>query len=335
MKQILFVELLGGIGDVLIALSAIQALGRSHPQAKLTVLTFAPGGELLETDPLIHRVVFADKGQARAAIEQLLSQQRFDLIVSDTNYDSIDRVLQASGAAHTVTNLWRSPPPNQLVSDRFLQILLTENLITSDAIHSPTIHLLEREQQEAHEKLSEPARPLIALYSDAGMQVKRWATENFIALGQRLQKRFGGTIVIPIGANPEQASEIADAIGHHTLTWQQGTLREFAALMSHMNLVIAPDTGPARIAAARNVPTITLFGPSWHERYGQPQPHQNLQGYPECVERVIQNFTEQRCWYGGVCPFDQWHTCLEAISVDRVMTAAIAVLKAQSHSVLK
>ena len=57
MREILFVELLGGLGDVLIALPAIQALARSHPEAGLTVLTFPPGGELLEQDPLIHWVV--------------------------------------------------------------------------------------------------------------------------------------------------------------------------------------------------------------------------------------------------------------------------------------
>ncbi len=41
-REILFVELLGGLGDVLISLGAIQALARSHPDARLTVLTSRP-----------------------------------------------------------------------------------------------------------------------------------------------------------------------------------------------------------------------------------------------------------------------------------------------------
>ncbi|MDQ3284614.1 MAG: hypothetical protein M3P92_02700, partial [Actinomycetota bacterium] len=56
-RKTLFVELLGGLGDALISLQAIQALARSYPEARLTVLTFEPGGELLENDPLIHEVV--------------------------------------------------------------------------------------------------------------------------------------------------------------------------------------------------------------------------------------------------------------------------------------
>lgn len=50
-REILFVELLGSIGDVLIALRAIHALARSHPAAEITVLTLPPGGELLQSDP--------------------------------------------------------------------------------------------------------------------------------------------------------------------------------------------------------------------------------------------------------------------------------------------
>src|SRR5436853_3160761 len=95
-REILFVELLGGLGDVLILLAAIQALARSHPEARLTVLTFPPGGELLRGDPLISEVVQAPKPdhdhprRAREAVEELLARGGWDLVVSDTSYDGID-----------------------------------------------------------------------------------------------------------------------------------------------------------------------------------------------------------------------------------------------------
>src|SRR5690242_4520109 len=116
--QILFIELLGGIGDVVIALPAIHALARSHPAAQVTVLTFAPGGELLETDPLIHRVIYARKGEVRQTIDALLEQNRFDLIVSDTNYEGIADCIhqyqaQSTHRPYIVTNLWRSPPDHE------------------------------------------------------------------------------------------------------------------------------------------------------------------------------------------------------------------------------
>lgn len=331
MQNILFVELLGGIGDVLIALSSIQALGRSYPEAKLTVLTFAPGGELLEGDPLIHRIVCVKKDDtnphlARTVVEELLSQEKFDLIVSDTNYDGIEQIIQDSGASRVITNLWRSPPPNERVGDRFIQILLAEELILPDAIAEPQLHLSHTEQHYAEKVVGNIHHPLIILYSDAGMAIKRWSNANFVTLGLELQQRYNATIVVPIGSDPQQAEHIAREIGGATQVLPRGTLRELAAVMASADLVVASDTGSARIAAAVGTPTITLFGPSWHERYGQPPPHVNLQGYPECPERMIHNFTLQQCWYSGVCPFDCWQTCMDAIAPADVLAAAMSIL---------
>jgi ADP-heptose:LPS heptosyltransferase len=330
--QILFVELLGGLGDVLIALPAIAALANSHPQAQLTVLTFAPGNQLLQHHPLIHQVIEVKQGEARQAVDQALKAQSFDLIVSDTNYDGIAEAIQNSGAKWTVTNLWRDPPDHQRVGDRFLNILIEEGVIAANAMRldQPLLHLTAAEHESAHQALGAAYRPLIVLCPDAGMPVKRWSTANFVQLGRALQQRYGATILIPVGADQEQAEQIAQQIGGTAQIWQRGSLRQLAAVMSEADLVIASDTGPARIAAALNVPTVTLFGPSWHGRYGQPFPHINLQGYPECPERNIQNFTEQRCWYSGVCPFDQWDSCMQAIAPAEVLAAVERVWEQKS-----
>lgn len=332
--RILFVELLGGIGDVLIALPAIQALGRSHPKAQLTIFTFAPGSELLQADPLIDRVIEADCHNPAQSLSEFLADNHFDLIVSDTNYDGIDRMIEQSDT-RTVTNLWRSrsvsgelPPPDQFVGDRFLQILFSEGLIESQAILPPRLHLATAEQQQAQQALG-VARPVVCLVPDAGMAIKRWAIANFVTLGKTLQRDYGAAILVPVGGDREQALKITRAIGDSAHLWPRSSLRDLAAVLACTNLVVAADTGVARITAALDVPTITLFGPSWHGRYGQPSPHVNLQGYPGCPERAIANFTEQRCWYSGVCPFDQWQTCLEDISTTDVLAAAAPFLEAK------
>jgi ADP-heptose:LPS heptosyltransferase len=329
MKNILLIELLGGIGDVLIALPAIQALARTFEQSRLTVLTFAPGGSLLETDPLIHHVIYAEKGSADQAVQNVLNNQRFDIIVSDTNYDNIDKIILQSDAETVVTNLWRSPPANQWVSDRFVEILLSEGLITPSSVQPPRLHLTSEERQLAQEKLGNLHSPIVVLCPDAGMSIKRWSEMNFVQLGKALQEKLGVSIVIPVGSDLNQATQIVTHIHNNIQLWLPGTLRELAAMFSLTHLMIASDTGPARIAAAVSTPTITLFGPSWHERYGQPNPHINLQGYPACAERRIENFTTQSCWYSGVCPLNTWATCVDEISIDRVMAAATELLEAQ------
>jgi len=337
-REVLFVELLGGLGDVLIALGAIQALARSHPEARLTVLTFPPGGELLEHDPLIHRVVHAPRPaparprRAREAVERLLAQKRWDLVVSDTSYDGIDALISSSGVPRTVTNLWRSPPSDEHVGERFLRLLLAEGLIEPDAVSPPRLHLTPEERSVAAEKLADARGPLSFLIPDAGMEVKRWPEENWGALGRALCDRYGAEVVVPVGSDPEQTTRVARLAGG--CVWPRGALRELAAALSCADLAVGADTGPVRITAALGVPTITLFGPSWHGRYGQTSPHVNLQGHHRCPQRIVSDFTQQPCWYHGTCTLENrsWRSCLEDISTGDVLAAVAPFLGKWSSS---
>ena len=334
-RNILFVDLLGGLGDVLISLGVIQALARSYPEARLTALTFPPGGELLERDPLVYEVAYAPRPDhahphsAREAVKTLLAQRNWDLVVSDTSYDSIGDLISASGVPRVVTSLWRSPPPDERVGERFLHLLLAEGLIDRSSISPPLLHLTLEERSVAAERLAGTRHPLAFLVPDAGMDVKRWPEERWGALGRALHDHYGADVVIPVGSDRKQATRIASLVGERARVLPRGTLRELAAALSCGDLVVGADTGPARIAAALGVPTVTLFGPSWYGRYGQPPPHINLQGHPSCPQRLVSDFTQQPCWYGGACTLEDrsWRSCLEDISVGEVLVAAASLLK--------
>jgi ADP-heptose:LPS heptosyltransferase len=336
-REILFVELLGGLGDVLISLSAIQALARSYPEARVTVLTFPPGGDLLRDDPLINEVVQAPRPdpdhphRAREAVEELLAREGWDLVVSDTSYDGIDELIDSSEASRVVTNLWRSPPPDERVGERFLRILLAEGLVQTKSVAPPRLHLTPEERSVAATRLTGTRRPLVVLLPDAGMEVKRWSEKSWGALGRSLVERYGADIVVPVGSDPEQASRVARLVGERARVWPRGTLRELAAALSYADLAVGADTGPVRIAAALGIPAVTLFGPSWHGRYGQPPPHANLQGYTGCPQRLIADFTQQPCWYAGTCTLENrpWRTCLEDISVGDVLHQVANLLESR------
>lgn len=325
LREILFVELLGGLGDVVISLQAIQSLSRSHPDARLTVLTFPPGAELLDGDPLIHEVVRARPDDARRSVEELISARRWDLVVSNVSYDGIGELVRGSGAGRALTNLWRSPPPDERVGERFVDILVGEGLVSrSGAVASARLHLAEEERARAKELLTSVPRPVVFLIPDAGMEIKRWPEDRWGALGRALVDRYDASIVVPVGSDTEGAGRVARLVGGAARAWPRGTLRGLAAALSHADLVVGADTGPARISAALGVPTITLFGPSHHGRYGQPPPHADLQGHPGCPQRNLADFTQQPCWYGGACTLEgaAWRTCLEDITVADVLSEA-------------
>lgn len=75
----------------MIALPAIHSLARFQSTAEITVLTLPPGSELLKSDSIITQ--YADTSNPRKSVEALLKCY-CDLIVSDTNYDGIEELIQ-------------------------------------------------------------------------------------------------------------------------------------------------------------------------------------------------------------------------------------------------
>nr|WP_228281488.1 hypothetical protein [Rubrobacter marinus] len=212
-RRILFVELLGGLGDVLISLGAIQALSRSYPEARLTVLTFPPGGELLEGNDHVDEVVHAEPGRARGAVEEQLARGVWDLVVSDTSYDGIDDLIRGSGVPRrAATNLWRSPPPDERVGERFLNLLRSDGLISDGSVAPPGSGSRPKSAPPPPRSLG--ARPAARLPPpDAGMEVKRWPEGNWGALGASLRERLGAGIVVPVGSDEGQAGRVAGLAG--------------------------------------------------------------------------------------------------------------------------
>ncbi|WP_462187624.1 glycosyltransferase family 9 protein, partial [Frankia sp. CcWB2] len=137
-REILFVELLGGFGDLLIALPAIHALANSHPNARIRVLTFAPAGELLTHDDRITEVVQVTDHRAQAvreAVVRAVSRPRADLVVTTTRHSGVPAAIEAGRPRHTgrprhvVTDLWRRPDPAEPIGSRFVRLLTEDGWI--------------------------------------------------------------------------------------------------------------------------------------------------------------------------------------------------------------
>ncbi|MDP8957917.1 MAG: glycosyltransferase family 9 protein [Actinomycetota bacterium] len=320
-RSILFVELLGGFGDLVIALPAIQALARSHPQARLDVATFRPGAELVAHDPLVHHVLAPrPKAHLQDWLGRVLREAHYDLVVSDTMYDGIPHVIEER-VSLAVTDLWRGPGPEERVGERFVRILLQDGLIDSRTLPPPSLHLPGWSRRRAGRRLPR-GRPLVVLFPEAGMKIKSWPLSRFVALGRRLEEGWAASILVAVGSDQALALRLAEQLSSSTRIWPRGSLILLAATLSHADLVVAADTGPAHLAAALGVPTVTLFGPSWAGRYGHGDGHADLQGFPDCPLRVPDDFTVQPCWYSGECPLDVWGSCTEGIAPEQVEASA-------------
>lgn len=313
-ESVLFIDLLGGLGDLLIALPAVHGLADSH--GGVHVLTHSPGASLLDADPAIRSIRTADRGTEVAAVADALAELRPDLVVSTSRHGGIPDLVAATGC-RAVTDLWRHPPPDQMVGDRYVQILRDEGVL--DAAGSDRVVLTGDELRRAAATVSGlvgSGRPVV-LVPAAGMTVKEWPRARWAELAGRLADAG-----LPVLTCAEQPVHLPGAVA-----LPAGSLREVAGWLAEVGrrggVVVGGDTGPVRLAAAVGARTVALFGPTVRERYGLATAV-NLQGLPDCPHRRPLSIAEQVCWWTADCPLSPTGpACMADITEAAVRTAVL------------
>jgi ADP-heptose:LPS heptosyltransferase len=323
-RGILVVDLLGGLGDLLMLLPALHALARAHPNAELHVLTHRPGDALLATDPAVTGVDAVGKGAEAAGVADALTRLRPDLVVSTTRHSGIPELVAAHGC-RAVTDLWRRPPDDELVGLRYLDILRDEGLIGAVSAQDHHVHLTERERAETARGIRHAigtARGPVVLVPASGMAVKQWPWPHWRALTAELTARGTPVLVCAEGPPPPIPGAVP---------LPPGTLREvagwFAEIGRRGGVAVGGDTGPVRLAAAAGAGTVALFGPTSRHRYGLGATRTiDLQGLPGCPHRRPTAITEQVCWWTADCPLSAVPACMADIGVPTVLAAVRKLL---------
>ena len=309
--DLLVVDLLGGIGDLVMLLPSLRGLARRHPDAAVRVLTHAPGATLLDPDPDVAEVRAVRKGGERAAVVAELERRPPDLVVSTTRYDGIAEEIERR-VPRSVTDLWRRPPPDEPVAHRYHRILAAEGLVRG-RYAPPRIHLTAEERSAGRRRLAElvpgGAAPVL-LVPDAGMAVKRWPHQD--RLVAELTRRAVPVLVLGRDVPPLDLRELAAF---------------FAAAGGRGGVVVGADTGPVRVAAAAGARTVGLFGPTVAARYGLDPPSVDLQGLPGCPHRRPTAITEQVCWWDAACPLAaDGPACMADLAPAAVLDAVLDAL---------
>ncbi|BCA80114.1 ADP-heptose--LPS heptosyltransferase [Desulfuromonas sp. AOP6] len=312
---------------------ALAAIRHTFPGAEIVVAANPLVAQLFSPHPCCDRVLVYDrKGDHSGAAGFLrfvrkLRSERFDLAI----------LLQKAFEAALLTFLAGIPRRIGFSTDG-RRLLLTGSVPLTDKVRSQhhSRHYLEMlkafgitggsgelqlvitpaEREHALKRLGEGCWLGVnpgAAYGSA----KRWYPERFAQVADTLAEEFGFQVVV-IGGPGEKAigQDIVQQMRHQALNLVGETsVREMMAVIAHCSLIISNDSGPMHVAAALQVPTVAIFGPTdhtttypWTARYRVA--YQNVECAP-CLKRV--------------CPTD--HRCMILVTSEMVVSAAREILK--------
>jgi heptosyltransferase-2/heptosyltransferase-3 len=289
------------LGDVLLLTPALSALRRRFPQAHIAVLVGPWSTRLLAGNPAVDTVLTCPfpgfvRGEAASIVQPyrtllryaaLLRAGRFDtaIIARDDHWWGGLLALAAGcgrrvGFAHpllapTLTSA-RPWDPQAHVTRQALDLVALLGLASgagpqSGHTFAPAFFPTSGEQAWAAGWLAtnSPGRPLLAIQPGSGGAAKLWPAASWAALARALADR--GTLVLTGGAadaaDVAAISALLDDLPHHTLVGT-ASLGQLAALFGRCALVLGVDNGPLHLAVTQGVPTVHLYGPGDHRRFG-------------------------------------------------------------------
>ena len=275
-----------GIGDLLNSTPAISLLRENYPSAEITVLTRPLNAPVLIGNPDVDRILVFDRdGKHRGLLTQFqfyseLRREQFQLVVAMQTAMWSHLIAVLSGAPYrlgryqkrfksTLTHAWRGKYPKGETHEVDRNLELIRLICNGEGKRKLIFHLLPDEIAAEKARITSwgigGESSLIGIHPGGSSFDKRWPEKQYAELADRLAHHYNATILLLRGPGEEALTDnIQKAMQSAAIIHAPETIRELAALLSCCDLVICNDSGPMHLAAALDVPTIAIFGPTDH-----------------------------------------------------------------------
>jgi len=294
---------LSAIGDVCHAVSAVQAIQKAHPNAKITWVMGKVEAMLLADLPGVELVIF-DKKEGKAALKKLKNTfkgKQFDVLLNMQVALRAGFVARCIPAKVKLGFDWaRSKELHSLFINKRIAAQKEAHVLegfkgfakaigVNDYEPSWQMPYTREDEVKADELLGQDylANKLFVISPAASKAQRNWLPERYAALAEHA--RAQGFNVALTGGPTELEVNLAENIIKHCNSpilnlVGKTKLKELLCVLKRADLVLAPDTGPAHMAVTVGTPVIGLYahsnpartGPYLYQDYVVEVYHKNL-----------------------------------------------------------
>ncbi len=321
------------IGDTLLTVPFLRALRHQNPEAEIHLLIGQDGYPLMRECPYIDQAIaFEPRKLGFWKATKQIQQQHYDCAYVLKRSFSSALMMRLAGipdrigfdTEHRGFLLTRRVPyreKTQHEAQCFLDLLPQTPRETPD-LHLET-WLPDSVLESAKGFLQETTGAHIALHVTSDQLAKTWPIRHFQALAEMLVSEYNASLYCLGIASEWDVGEdfrqgVSDAVKAQTVNLCGKTdLLESLALLKHLDLVVANDSGLVHMAAAVNTPLVALFGPMDPNQWRPLSENATVLTHPD--------LTCQPCRMKITC--NQLYPCMTEITPQQVMEVCRASLK--------
>lgn len=308
------------LGDAVMATPAIELLAKYYPNARFTFVGSHVSIEALKHHPKCQNAIVDEtkKAPSRLLATYKLAKElgEFHLAISFRNQLHASLLLRFTGTVICIaksswhSRLLLSHTPKISTKQHLVNQYSQLSMINTDEFDGNTPPL------KLYIKPVEFTKPTLGINAGATYgSAKRWYPEKFAAVGMAFSDVY--EIVIFGGPNEiEISQEIADellTLGVKNFINLAGktTVNELISKIAACSIFVTNDSGPMHIAAAYQVPTVAIFGPTKHTETSQWMNEKSL---------IVRHEMECSPCMKRECPLKH-HDCMKSIAADEVIAA--------------
>ena len=309
----IFIEIPTWLGDAVMTTPAIENIVDTYPKCKLTIFGSFVSTKLFLHHPNLKTIIIDDSKKEGNRYHNLYK------LAKDVGF--VDIAFSFRKNFTTKFLLYFINSDKKYIYKRYTknekhQVIRYNDFINHSLKLDTTPNKLKIYQNE--KELSKKENLTFGINPGATYgSAKRWYPKEFAKVAISLSRKydikiFGGPGETDIASDIEQELKNANITNYENLAGKT-SVEELIEEISTLDLFITNDSGPMHLAAAFNIPTIAIFGPTRHI-----ETHQ----WKNDKEILIRKDLDCAPCMKRVCPLknkDEHHACMKLITAQDVL----------------